>query len=65
MANVQWFPGHMKKAERMMQDSLKLVDVVCEVADARIPYASRNPDLDYHLVRAACIGSAHIHLEHL
>ena len=46
MANVQWFPGHMKKAERMMQDSLKLVDVVCEVADARIPYASRNPDLD-------------------
>lgn len=46
MANVQWFPGHMKKAERMMQDSLKLVDVVCEVVDARIPLASRNPDLD-------------------
>ena len=46
MADIQWFPGHMKKAERMMQDSLKLVDVVCEVADARIPYASRNPDLD-------------------
>ncbi len=46
MATVQWFPGHMKKAERMMQDSLKLVDVVCEVADARIPRASRNPDLD-------------------
>ena len=46
MADVQWFPGHMKKAERMMQDSLKLVDVVCEVADARIPMASRNPDLD-------------------
>ena len=46
MANVQWFPGHMKKAERMMQDSLRLVDVVCELADARIPYASRNPDLD-------------------
>ena len=46
MANVQWFPGHMKKAERMMQESLKLVDVVCEVVDARIPYASRNPDLD-------------------
>ena len=36
----------MKKAERMMQDSLKLVDVVCEVVDARIPQASRNPDLD-------------------
>lgn len=46
MADVQWFPGHMKKAERMMQDSLKLVDVVCEVVDARIPRASRNPDLD-------------------
>ena len=36
----------MKKAERMMKDSMKLVDVVCEVVDARIPYASRNPDLD-------------------
>ncbi len=46
MAEVQWFPGHMKKAERMMQESLRLVDVVCEVADARIPYSSRNPDLD-------------------
>lgn len=46
MANVQWFPGHMKKAERMMQDSLKLVDIICEVVDARIPNASRNPDLD-------------------
>ena len=46
MADVQWFPGHMKKAERMMQDSLKLVDVVCEVADGRIPRSSRNPDLD-------------------
>ena len=46
MAEVQWFPGHMKKAERMMQDALRLVDVVCEVADARIPSASRNPDLD-------------------
>ena len=46
MAEVQWFPGHMKKAERMMADSLKLVDAVCEVADARIPFSSRNPDLD-------------------
>ena len=46
MAEIQWFPGHMKKAERMMQENLKLVDVVCEIADARIPYASRNPDLD-------------------
>lgn len=46
MADIQWFPGHMKKAERMMQDSLRLVDVVCEIADARIPVSSRNPDLD-------------------
>ena len=46
MAEVQWFPGHMKKAERMMQDNLKLVDVICEIVDARIPRASRNPDLD-------------------
>ncbi len=46
MAEVQWFPGHMKKAQRMMQDSLSLVDAVCEVADARIPLSSRNPDLD-------------------
>ena len=46
MGTVQWFPGHMKKAERMMQESLRLVDVVCELADARIPRASRNPDLD-------------------
>ena len=46
MAQVQWFPGHMKKAERMMEDSLRLVDVVCEVADGRIPRSSRNPDLD-------------------
>ena len=46
MANVQWFPGHMKKAERMMADSLRLVDAVCEIVDARIPYSSRNPDLD-------------------
>lgn len=46
MSAVQWYPGHMKKAGRMMEDSLKLVDAVCEIADARIPYASRNPDLD-------------------
>ena len=44
--NVQWFPGHMAKARRMMQESVKLVDVVCEIADARIPISSRNPELD-------------------
>ena len=43
---IQWFPGHMKKAERMMADNMKLVDAVCEIIDARIPASSRNPDID-------------------
>ncbi len=41
--NVQWFPGHMTKAKRMIEESLKLVDVVVEMLDARIPYSSSNP----------------------
>ena len=44
--NIQWFPGHMTKAQRMIEDNVKLVDAVCEVIDARIPRASRNPDID-------------------
>lgn len=44
--NIQWFPGHMTKARRMIGDNLKLVDAVCEIIDARIPVSSRNPDLD-------------------
>jgi len=44
--NIQWFPGHMTKARRMISENLKFVDAVCEVIDARIPYSSRNPDLD-------------------
>ncbi len=43
--NVQWFPGHMRKALRLIQDSLKLVDLVAEIVDARIPSSSRNPEL--------------------
>ena len=43
---IQWYPGHMAKARRMMQENLGMVDVLCEVLDARIPHASRNPDLD-------------------
>ncbi|MCL2344215.1 MAG: ribosome biogenesis GTPase YlqF [Firmicutes bacterium] len=43
--NIQWFPGHMAKAERMIADHMKLVDAVCEVIDARIPVSSRNPDV--------------------
>ena len=44
--NIQWFPGHMTKAQRMIEQDLKLVDAVCEILDARIPLASRNPDVD-------------------
>ena len=43
---IQWFPGHMTKARRMMAENVKLVDAVCEVIDARIPISSRNPDID-------------------
>lgn len=46
MVAVQWYPGHMEKARRAMQDSLRQVDMVMEVRDARIPEASRNPMLD-------------------
>jgi len=44
--DINWYPGHMAKALRKMQESLKAVDFVIEVADARIPRASRNPDFD-------------------
>lgn len=44
--NIQWFPGHMTKTKRKIQASLKLVDVVAEIIDARIPVSSHNPDLD-------------------
>ena len=44
--NIQWFPGHMTKAQRMIEENLRLVDAVCEILDARIPRASRNPDID-------------------
>jgi ribosome biogenesis GTPase A len=44
--NIQWYPGHMTKAKRMIGENLKLVDILCEIIDARIPASSRNPDLD-------------------
>ena len=44
--NIQWYPGHMTKTRRMIAENLKYVDVVAEVIDARIPIASRNPDID-------------------
>lgn len=44
--NFQWYPGHMTKAKRAMQEDLKLIDLIIELVDARIPQSSRNPDID-------------------
>ena len=49
--NIQWYPGHMTKTRRQIEADLKLVDVVVEIIDARIPVSSRNPDID-----AICAG---------
>ena len=43
---IQWFPGHMAKARRQVTEKLKLVDIIFELVDARIPYSSRNPMID-------------------
>lgn len=44
--NIQWYPGHMTKTKRMMNENISLVDIVIELLDARIPYSSKNPDID-------------------
>lgn len=44
--NIQWYPGHMTKARRMMQENIKLIDLIIELVDARAPLSSRNPDID-------------------
>lgn len=44
--HIQWYPGHMTKTRRQMQEHMKSIDLVCEVVDARIPMVSRNPDMD-------------------
>lgn len=44
--NLQWYPGHMTKAKRQMQEDLKLIDLIIELVDARISLSSRNPDID-------------------
>ena len=49
--NIQWYPGHMTKTRRQIEADLKNVDIVAEIVDARIPAASRNPDID-----AICAG---------
>lgn len=42
---IQWFPGHMAKTRRLIQENLRLVDIVVEIRDARIPYSSQNPEI--------------------
>ncbi|MDE5966173.1 MAG: ribosome biogenesis GTPase YlqF [Lachnospiraceae bacterium] len=44
--NIQWYPGHMTKARRTMQEDIKLIDIVIELVDARAPLSSKNPDID-------------------
>ena len=57
--NYQWYPGHMTKARRMMQENIKLIDLVIELVDARIPISSRNPDIDelHRKSTGTCYGS--------
>ena len=43
--HFQWYPGHMTKARRMMQENIKLIDLIIELVDARVPLSSRNPDI--------------------
>ena len=44
-ANINWYPGHMAKAKRKIEEDLKLIDVVIELLDSRIPISSRNPEI--------------------
>jgi len=44
--NFQWYPGHMTKAKRMMEENIKVIDLIIELVDARVPLSSRNPDID-------------------
>jgi len=44
--NINWYPGHMTKAKRMMQENIKLIDIIIELVDARLPLSSKNPDID-------------------
>ena len=44
--DIQWYPGHMTKARRQMQEDMKLIDIVIEILDARAPLSSRNPDIN-------------------
>ena len=44
--NINWYPGHMAKTRKAMIDDLKMIDIVIEILDARIPMSSRNPDIE-------------------
>ncbi len=46
MNDIQWYPGHMTKAKRMMQENIKMIDVIAELIDARVPMSSKNPDIE-------------------
>ena len=46
MQTINWYPGHMAKARRMLEDNVKLVDMIIEIVDARAPLACRNPDFE-------------------
>ena len=55
--HFQWYPGHMTKARRMMQENIKLIDIVVELVDARVPLSSKNPDIGVgkeFLIRMLC-----------
>ncbi|EEG77229.1 ribosome biogenesis GTPase YlqF [Dethiobacter alkaliphilus] len=54
--DVQWYPGQMAKAKRLLRENLKLVDAVIEVLDARIPHSSKNPDIRDLLARRPVVG---------
>ena len=44
--DIQWYPGHMTRARRQMQEDIRLIDLIIELVDARVPLSSRNPDID-------------------
>ena len=61
MSHIHWYPGHMTSAMRMMKENLALVDILIELLDARIPYSSKNPDIDQlaqHKKRIAVLNKA-------
>ena len=55
--NIQWYPGHMTKAKRAMKEDIKLIDLIIELVDARVPLSSRNPDIDDLGAGKACLTS--------